>query len=109
MSGGTVWDRFSLDPRPAENAHLRASDDRDAVNDLLGTAYAEGRLTREELDERTDRAAAAKTLGELPPIIADLVSSPPRPRTRRAASTSRPSSATASSARTPCSGSSHRP
>ena len=78
MTTGSIWDRFSLDPRQAENAHLRASDrDRDAVNDLLGTAYAEGRLSPEELDERADRTARAKTLGELPPIISDLVSSSP--------------------------------
>ncbi len=43
------------------------------VNDLLGTAYAEGRLTPEELDERSDRVAQSRTLGELPPIVEDLV------------------------------------
>ncbi len=74
MSAGSVWDRFSLDPRREENARLRASDqDRDVVNDLLGTAYAEGRLTPEELDERSDAVAQSRTLGELPPIIDDLV------------------------------------
>jgi hypothetical protein len=74
MPGGTVWDRFSLDPRHADNARLRASDaDRDVVNDLLGTAYAEGRLTPEELDERGDRVTQSRTLGDLPPIIDDLV------------------------------------
>ncbi|MET0838544.1 MAG: DUF1707 domain-containing protein [Marmoricola sp.] len=74
MSEGSLWDRFSLDPRHAENARLRASDrDRDVVNDLLGTAYSEGRLTPEELDERSDRVAHSRTLGDLPPIIDDLV------------------------------------
>lgn len=74
MPGGTVWDRFTLDPRHAENARLRASDaDRDVVSDLLGTAYAEGRLTPEELDERSDQVTQSRTLGELPPIIDDLV------------------------------------
>jgi hypothetical protein len=74
MPGGTAWDRFSLDPRHADHARLRASDaDRDVVNDLLGTAYAEGRLTPEELDERTDRVTQSRTLGDLPPIIDDLV------------------------------------
>lgn len=74
MPGGSVWDRFSLDPRHADHARLRASDrDRDVVNDLLGTAYAEGRLTPEELDERSDRVAQSRTLGDLPPIIDDLV------------------------------------
>jgi len=74
MSTGSVWERFTVDPRQAENARLRASDqDRDVVNDLLGTAYAEGRLTPTELDERSDQVAASRTLGDLPPIIDDLV------------------------------------
>jgi hypothetical protein len=74
MPGGTVWDRFTLDPRHTENARIRASDaDRDVVNDLLGTAYAEGRLTPEELDERSDRVVQSRTLGDLPPIVDDLV------------------------------------
>ena len=74
MSAGSVWDRFSLDPRQADNARLRASDaDRDVVNDVLGTAYAEGRLTPDELDERSDQVAQSRTLGDLPPIIDDLV------------------------------------
>lgn len=69
-----VWTRFAHDPRREENAHLRASDrDRDVVNDVLGDALADGRLTMAELDERTDRVAQAKTLGELPGLIADLV------------------------------------
>jgi len=71
---GKVWERFTQDPRDQEHARLRASDaDRDIVNDVLGGAYSEGRLTPEELDERSDLAARAKTLGELPPLIDDLV------------------------------------
>ncbi len=71
---GNIWERFTHDPRHAEHARLRASDsDRDIVNDVLGTAYAEGRLTPDELDERSDQTARAKTLGELPPIMDDLV------------------------------------
>ena len=74
MAEGSIWERFSLDPRHVENSRLRASDrDRDVVNDLLGTAYAEGRLTPEELDERSDQVARSRTLGDLPPIIDDLV------------------------------------
>jgi hypothetical protein len=74
MPGASTWNRFTVDPRHAANAHLRASDaDRDVVTDVLGTAYAEGRLTSEELDERTDQVARSRTLGELPPIIDDLV------------------------------------
>src|SRR5680860_677387 len=71
---GSIWERFPHDPRHPEHAPLRASDrDRDVVNDVLGAAYADGRLTPEELDERGDQVAQAKTLGELPPIIRDLV------------------------------------
>lgn len=72
--GGSIWDRFAMDPRREEHAHLRASDgDRELVNELLGTAYAEGRLTPDELDERLDAAAQAHTLGELPALLEDLV------------------------------------
>jgi hypothetical protein len=70
----SFWDDFAHDPREAGNAHLRASDrDRDIVTALLGTAYADGRLGRDELDERTTQVTSARTLGELPPIVADLV------------------------------------
>jgi hypothetical protein len=71
---GSIWERFTHDPRHDEHARLRASDsDRDIVNDVLGTAYSEGRLTPEELDERSDQVVWARTLGELPPIMGDLV------------------------------------
>jgi hypothetical protein len=45
----------------------------------LSTAYAEGRLTREEHDERVDQLMAAKTFDDLIPITRDLVvvGSPP--------------------------------
>ena len=74
MDGSEVWIRFAHDPRRAENAQLRASDrDRDVVRDVLGEALADGRLTMAELDERTDRLAMSKTLGDLPMLIRDLV------------------------------------
>ena len=44
---------------PIAGGYLRASDvDRDQVATLLSTAYAEGRLTREEHDERIDQLMA---------------------------------------------------
>ena len=59
-------------------ARLRASDrDRDVISDVLGTAYAEGRLTPAELDERSDAVAQARTLSELPAIIDDLIAPSP--------------------------------
>lgn len=59
---------------PATPAQLlRASDaDRDEVAHALGIAFAEGRLTRLEHDERLSQAMAAKTLGELAPLTHDL-------------------------------------
>jgi hypothetical protein len=68
------WGEFSLDPRRPDAAALRASDrDREVVLAVLAEAYADGRLTKEEYDERADRAGTAKTLGELPGVIDDLV------------------------------------
>lgn len=73
MTGG-VWAQFEHDPRRPENGPLRASDrDRDVVNGILGSAYAEGRLTPAEFDERSDQVVSSKTLADLPPIVADLV------------------------------------
>jgi Domain of unknown function (DUF1707) len=59
---------------PIVRGSLRASDaDREQVATLLSTAYAEGRLTREEHDERIDQLMAAKTFDDLIPITRDLV------------------------------------
>jgi hypothetical protein len=52
---------------------IRASDaDRDRVVEALRDHAAVGRLTTEELEERTDRALAAKTAGELNRLLYDL-------------------------------------
>ncbi len=73
MTTGSVWREFEHDPRDPQYAGMRASDrDRAVVHDLLASAYAEGRLDREELDERTAVVTAAKTYGELLPPINDL-------------------------------------
>ncbi len=56
---------------------MRASDaDRDEVVRALADAFAVGRLTRDEHDERLSRALAARTLGELAPLTHDLQASP---------------------------------
>jgi hypothetical protein len=69
---------------PIAGGNLRASDaDRDQVAAVLSTAYAEGRLTREEHDERLEQLLGAKTFDELIPITSDLVPpSPPAPLAR---------------------------
>jgi hypothetical protein len=78
------WAQFTQDPRRPDSGPLRASDrDRDVVLTLLGEGYAEGRLTKDEHDDRSDRTVAARTLGELVPLIVDLVPSAP-PRTPQA-------------------------
>jgi hypothetical protein len=51
----SVWDEFAFDPRSSQYGALRASDaDREVVHRALGSAYADGRLTREEFDQRSD-------------------------------------------------------
>ena len=72
------WASFQHDPRDPVVAALRASDaDRAVVHDLLTEAFADGRLDREEYDERAAATLQARTLGQLPPLVADLV--PDRP------------------------------
>jgi hypothetical protein len=52
---------------------MRASDaDRDAVVSDLSEHFQAGRLTAEELDERTGRALTARTYAELREITRDL-------------------------------------
>ena len=73
-----LWASFQHDPRDPAVAPLRASDaDRDVVHRVLADAFADGRLDREEYDERSATVLAARTLGELPPLVSDLV--PDRP------------------------------
>ncbi|SDD03081.1 DUF1707 SHOCT-like domain-containing protein [Nocardioides lianchengensis] len=74
MDSASFWSSFPHDPRDPSYAGLRASDtEREIVQRALGEAYAEGRLDREEHDERSSAVASAKTLGELPPVVADLL------------------------------------
>ncbi len=52
---------------------MRASDaDRDKYAAVLQEAYAQGRLTPDEYEERLDACMRAKTYGDLSPLIADL-------------------------------------
>jgi Domain of unknown function (DUF1707) len=68
-------------------AAMRASDaDRDAVVSDLSEHFQAGRLTAGELDERTGRALAARTWGELRELLADLPADRSALRTPAAAS-----------------------
>ncbi len=72
----SFWESFRADPRVPSNAGLRASDaDREVVRTLLSEAYADGRLTQDEHEERVAAVLASVTLGELPPLVADLLPS----------------------------------
>ena len=46
--------------------------EREAAVTSLGEHYAAGRLTKEEFDERSDQAWAARTAAGLWPLFADL-------------------------------------
>ncbi|MGW5052792.1 DUF1707 SHOCT-like domain-containing protein [Actinokineospora sp. NPDC004072] len=64
-------------PGPHE---MRASNaDRERFAKILHDAMAEGRLTVGELEERLDRVYAAKTFGDLEPLVRDLPGTHVRP------------------------------
>ena len=66
--------------------HLRASDaEREAAVAHLREHAAAGRLTMDELDERSAAAYAARTLGELARLVADLPAPAPPPAPPRRA------------------------
>jgi hypothetical protein len=76
---------------PPEPTHRASDAEREHHAELLREHAAQGRLTVDELDERLDRVYAARTLGELAPVVADLPAPRPRERpARRRAQTIRP-------------------
>jgi hypothetical protein len=63
----------------AGRGRLRASHaDREQVIDVLKAAYVQGRLAKDELDERVGLALAARTYGDLAAVISDIPWSRPR-------------------------------
>ena len=73
VPGIEVWKQFDHDPRVAANATMRASDrDRAVIENVLADAFAEGRITRSEYDERPEAAMTSRTLGDLLPLVHDL-------------------------------------
>ncbi len=76
-----MWSSFTHDPRERQHRALRASDqDRTLIQEVLAEAYADGRLDRQEFDERSDAARTARTLGDVTPLLADLISAKAGPR-----------------------------
>jgi hypothetical protein len=56
---------------------MRAADaDRDRAAGILGTAFTEGRLTRDEYDDRLHTAFTARTYADLDEVVADLPAAP---------------------------------
>ena len=74
QDAGRFWSSFGRDPRVRDNQGLRAGDrDRDVVRDAISEAYADGRLTSDEMDARLTQVQEARLLGDLLPIVADLM------------------------------------
>ncbi|MFI7190969.1 hypothetical protein C5E51_17440 [Nocardia nova] len=66
------------------NEHVRASDaDREKIVERLRTAMNEGRLNLAEFDDRVQQVYAARTYGELSPILSDLPAVRDRPGAAR--------------------------
>jgi DUF1707 SHOCT-like domain/Domain of unknown function (DUF4190) len=56
-----------------QRGQMRAADaDRDRVVGFLATAFTEGRLTKDEYDDRLENALAARTYADLDLLVADL-------------------------------------
>ncbi|HEY3546664.1 MAG TPA: DUF1707 domain-containing protein [Propionicimonas sp.] len=67
-----------MDPRPPANQGLRAADaDRDYAVRLVEQARLDGRLTVAEAEDRAARASGSRTLGELLPLVGDLMAVAP--------------------------------
>lgn len=62
-----------VDPMTAARGRLRASDaDREQVIDVLKVAFAQGRLTKDDLDLRAAQAFISRTYAELAAVTADI-------------------------------------
>lgn len=67
-------------PSPVTPSMLAAHADRERAVDVLRAGYGEGRLEKGEFDQRVARAYAARTVGELALLVADLPTGPvPQP------------------------------
>jgi hypothetical protein len=76
-----VWAYPARPQAQAQVQPVRIGDaERDAALDKLGDHFAAGRLTREELDERTDQAIGARFDRDLEQIFRDLPDGAPAAR-----------------------------
>ena len=57
----------------AERGKMRAADaDRDRVVEFLNVAYSEGRLSKDEYEDRLENALSARTYADLDQLLTDL-------------------------------------
>ncbi|MFF7990043.1 DUF1707 and DUF4190 domain-containing protein [Kitasatospora xanthocidica] len=64
-------------PAPSPQAAMRAGHaDRDRTVDVLKAAFAEGRLSVQEYEQRHEAVVAAQTYGQLAALVADLPAGP---------------------------------
>ncbi|MEV5438681.1 DUF1707 and DUF4190 domain-containing protein [Streptomyces sp. NPDC052682] len=61
---------------PSGPSMLASHADRERAVDVLRAGFGEGRLQQEEFDERVARVYAARTVGELAVLVADLPQGP---------------------------------
>jgi hypothetical protein len=75
----------------AGRGHLRAAQaDREQAITVLKTAYAQGRLTKDELEARAGQAFASRTYAELAALTADLPAASPAAASRPATGSDAP-------------------
>jgi len=72
------WTGSWAGSRPATGVRVGDAE-REAAVTALGEHYAAGRLTKEEFDERSGQAWAARTGGDLAPLFQDLPRAVARP------------------------------
>lgn len=71
---GRFWQAFANDPRLPDHHGLRAGDrDRDLIRDVIAEGFADGRLTDEEMNARLTQVDRVRVLGELLPVVSDLI------------------------------------
>ena len=71
--GAVAWlSGVSARAAARREAALASDAEREKVCELLNTAFGDGRLTSAELDERTTRALAARTHGDLAQVMHGL-------------------------------------
>lgn len=78
--------RRNVDPAVLRVSHA----DRDVVVERLKTAYGEGRLEKDEFDERLDAALTARTRGDLDRLLHDVADLAPQAVARPVVGTVRP-------------------